>query len=57
MVLFTKFQVQKVKYNHELEIQLSFSYLQHCDALRGLVPFLQFKKQENTHRRVLILIK
>ena len=28
-----------------------------CDALRELVPFVQFKKRENTHGRVLILVK
>ena len=26
-----------------------------CDALRDLVPFVQFKKRENTHGGVLIL--
>ena len=25
-----------------------------CDALRDLVPFLQFKKRENTHGAVLL---
>ena len=28
-----------------------------CDALRDLVPFVQFKKRENTHGGVLILVK
>ena len=28
-----------------------------CDALRDLVPFVQFKKRENTHGRVLLLLK
>ena len=28
-----------------------------CDVLRDLVPFVQFKKRENTHGRVLILVK
>ena len=28
-----------------------------CDALRHLVPFVQFKKRENTHGRVLLLLK
>ena len=28
-----------------------------CDALRDLVPFVQFKKRENTHEGVLLLVK
>ena len=28
-----------------------------CDTLRDLVPFVQFKKRENTHGGVLILVK
>ena len=28
-----------------------------CDALRDLVPFVQFKKRESTHGGVLILVK
>ena len=28
-----------------------------CDALRDLVPFVQFKKRENTHGGVVILVK
>ena len=28
-----------------------------CDALRELVPYLKFKKRENTHERVLLLVK
>ena len=28
-----------------------------CDALRDLVPFAPFKKRENTHERVLILVQ
>ena len=27
-----------------------------CDALRDLVPFAQFKKRENTHGGVLLLV-
>ena len=27
----------------------SFSDRKYCDALRDLVPFVQFKKRENTH--------
>ena len=28
-----------------------------CDALRNLVLFAQFKKRENTHKGVLLLVK
>ena len=28
-----------------------------CDVLRNLIPFVQFKKHENTHRGVLVLGK
>ena len=28
-----------------------------CDVLCGLVPFVRFKKSENTHGRVLLLVK
>ena len=28
-----------------------------CDVLHDLVPFVQFKKRENTHGRVLLLVK
>ena len=28
-----------------------------CDALRNLVEFAQFKKRENPHGRVLLLVK
>ena len=28
-----------------------------CDALPDLVPFAQFKKRENTHGEVLLLVK
>ena len=28
-----------------------------CDALRDLVPFLQFKNVKNTHGGVLLLVK
>ena len=28
-----------------------------CGALRDLVPFVQFKKRESTHGRVLLLVK
>ena len=28
-----------------------------CDALRDLAPFVQFKKRENTHGEVLLLVK
>ena len=28
-----------------------------CEALCHLVPFVQFKKRENTHRGVLLLVK
>ena len=28
-----------------------------CDALRDLVPFVQFKNLKNTHRVVLLLVK
>ena len=28
-----------------------------CDALRDLVPFVQFKKCENTHGQRLLLVK
>ena len=28
-----------------------------CDALRNLVPFVQFKKQESTYGGVLLLLK
>ena len=28
-----------------------------CDALRDLVPFVQFKKRENTYGGVLLLVK
>ena len=34
----------------ELEINL-------CNALRDLVPFVQFKKRENTHGGVLLFVK
>ena len=27
-----------------------------CDALRDLIPFVQFKKRENTHRELLLLL-
>ena len=28
-----------------------------CDVLRDLVPFVQYKKHEKTHGRVLLLVK
>ena len=28
-----------------------------CDVLRDLVPFVQFKKRENTHGGLLLLLK
>ena len=28
-----------------------------CDVLRDLVPFVQFKRRENTHGEVLLLVK
>ena len=28
-----------------------------CDALPELVPYLQFKKREDSHERVLLLVK
>ena len=28
-----------------------------CDVLRNLVPLVQFKKRENTHGGVLLLVK
>ena len=28
-----------------------------CDAFRDLVPFVQFKKRENNHGKVLFLVK
>ena len=28
-----------------------------CDVLRDLVPFVQVKKRENSHRGVLLLVK
>ena len=36
-------------------ILLRFNW--HCDASRNLVPFVQFKKRENTHWGMLLLIK
>ena len=29
-------------------------YLNKCDALRDLVPFVQFQKRENTHAGMLL---
>ena len=34
----------------------SSSCMDKCDALRDLVPFVQFKKRENTHGVVLLLV-
>ena len=28
-----------------------------CDVMRNLVPFVQFKKRENSHGGVLLLVK
>ena len=35
--------------------KICYSYA--CAALRDLVPFVQYKKRENTHGRVLLLVK
>ena len=32
-------------------------YLDECDALHGLVPFVRFKKRENTYGGVVPLVK
>ena len=37
--------------------QMSNSFCTICDALRDLVPSVQFKKRENTHGGVLRLVK
>ena len=39
------------------EINSLFKVIQICDTLRDLVPFVQFKKRENTHGGVLPLKK
>ena len=33
------------------------NFINICDALRNLVPFVQFKKCENTHGGMLLLVK
>ena len=34
---------------------LNFGYMTVCDVLRDLIPFVQFKKRENTHGGALLL--
>ena len=36
---------------------LNFGYMTVCDVLRDLIPFVQFKKRENTHGGALLLVK
>ena len=40
---------------YQISKNLQFSHT--CDALRDLIPFVQFKKLKNTHGGVLLLVK
>ena len=40
---------------YQISKNLQFSHT--CDALRDLIPFVQFKKLKNTHGGVLFLVK
>ena len=45
------------KRENQVDIIIFFKFFCICDALRVLVPFVQFKKQENTHGGMLLLVK
>ena len=54
---FTQVRVQKTSLMERFVHATITQLMSKCDALRNLVPFVQFKKRENTHGGVLLLVK
>ena len=54
---FTRIKVIQSNFNHSLRLPLTVKLHQLCDALRDLVPFIQFKNVKNTHGGELLLVK